>query len=419
MKYYPFPENKIWNSGICIALLALLLLTRDAMYSMMVWDFYTCQFLSLGIIGVLGFSFLAVNRKQLLDVLKDSRMVLILAALAVTLLPMVVKGDWQLMYFSIILGMLFAVFLSYFMTLKETAQWYVVTMCVLGVWSILTAYVLRIPVDSGLVDMTPVTNSIGVEFYNFVFSIVPDTYVKSRNFGVFREPGVYQFFLLLALYLNNEVLCWDSEKKLWIGNIILGVTMLTTFATGGMIEMCLLFAILFFEKKWYKNKWILLGLAAVCVMAGIGAAYLVSAQNELYYTFLDMVAKFTRNPESVGSRLGSIALGVETFFRSPLVGESVETVLHAMVDNSASTMILYNIFGILGGTLNVAGWVALIWRKERNVLVNFAVLVVLFMSFNTQNLTWNLFFWLFPGMALAERGIPAAQQLLRRGADKS
>ena len=412
MNHYPFPKSRITGPLIGGALLLLLLVTRDSMYSMMVWDFYTCQFLSLGIMGLLGLSFAAVNRKQLLPIVRDPRMVLIIIAVAAAAIPMAVKADWQLMYFSIIIGLVFAVFLSYFRTLDQTARWYVITMCVLGLWSILTAYLLRIPVDRGLVAMTPVTNNNGVEFFNFVFSIVPDTYVNTRNFGIFREPGVYQFFLIIALYLNNDILCWDREWKLWAVNGILALTLLTTFATGGMIEMCLLFAVLFFEKKWYRSKWILAGLGVLCVLGAAGVFYLVTAKNELYYTFLDMVAKFTRNPESVGSRLGSITMGIQIFLRSPLFGEPVTTVLHSMVDYSASTLILYNIFGILGGSLNAAGWFALVWKKERNVLVNLALLLVLFMAFNTQNLTWNLFFWLFPGMALAERGIPSARKLL-------
>ena len=216
---------------------------------MMVWDFYICQFLSLGIIGILGLAFLLVNRKKMKNILTDGRMYLIAFALVATLLPMAVKRDIQLMYFSIILGMLFAVFLSYFMTLKDTARWYVVTMCVLGVWSILCAYVLRIFIDTGMVQVTPVINGGGFEFFNFVFAIVPDTYVKTRNFGIFREPGVYQFFLLIALYLNNYVIFWDSAKKYWIANGILAVTMVTTFATGGMIELCILAAVLFFDKN--------------------------------------------------------------------------------------------------------------------------------------------------------------------------
>jgi hypothetical protein len=318
------------------------------------------------------------------------------------------------MYFSIILGMLFAVFLSYFLTLKDVARWYVITMCILGIWSILCAYVLRIFIDTGMVSKTPVVNGNGVEFYNFIFAIVPDEYVKTRNFGIFREPGVYQFFLFMALYLNNYVISWESEKKYWIANGILAVTMLTTFATGGMIEMCLLAAVLFFERKWYRSKVILSVIAVLAVVAGAVVWYCISVQNELYWALLDMVAKFTRNPESTGSRLASIALGVGIFLEHPFVGAEVENVLHSMVDYTTSTLILYNIFGVLGGTLNVAGWVALVWSKERKPIVNILLLLAVFMSFNTQNLTWNIFFWLFPAMALTESVIPMVKHMIHK-----
>lgn len=414
MKRYPFPEKKIYKAGLGAMLLALLLLTRDAMYSMMVWDFYTCQILSLGIIGVMGLAFLMVNRRQLKEILTDERMYLIGLALAVTILPMAAKRDFQLMYFSIILGMLFAVFLSYFLTLKDVARWYVITMCILGIWSIMCAYVLRIFIDTGMVSITPVVNGNGVEFYNFIFAIVPDEYVKTRNFGIFREPGVYQFFLFMALYLNNYVISWESEKKYWIANGILAVTMLTTFATGGMIEMCLLAAVLFFERKWYRSKVILSVIAVLAVVAGAVVWYCVSVQNELYWALLDMVAKFTRNPESTGSRLASIALGVGIFLEHPFLGAEVETVLHSMVDYTTSTLILYNIFGVLGGTLNVAGWIALVWSKERKTIVNILLLLAVFMSFNTQNLTWNIFFWLFPAMALTEKVIPMVKRMIHK-----
>jgi hypothetical protein len=89
----------------------------------------------------------------------------------------------------------------------------------------------------------------------------------------------------------------------------------------------------------------------------------------------------------------------------------VDSVLHAIVDYSASTLILYNIFGFLGGSLNVLGWVALVWKREQKVWVSFAVIVILFMSFNTQMLAWNIFFWLFPMLALTERAVPLLKRI--------
>ena len=38
-----------------------------------------------------------------------------------------------------------------------------------------------------------------------------------------------------------------------------------------------------------------------------------------------------------------------------------------------------------------------------------------FMSFNTQNLTWDLFFWLFPMVALCQRGLPLIFKSNKKG----
>ena len=41
--------------------------------------------------------------------------------------------------------------------------------------------------------------------------------------------------------------------------------------------------------------------------------------------------------------------------------------------------------------------------------INLALLLVLFASFNTQNLIADVFFWLFPVMAVVERVLPGRQ----------
>ena len=406
MQYYRFPQKKLYSAAFALIMLWLLLMTRDAMYSMMVWDFYTCQFLSLGLMALMGAAFVLNNRRQLKAVLLDCRMIVLIGASVVMLLPMVVKQDWQLMYFSILLGVIFAVFLSYFVTLREVALWYVITLAVIGVWSMLCSYVLRIFVDNGIFSVPLVTNATDTLFHNFGLAIVPDTYVKHRNFGIFREPGVFQFFVLMALYLNNYSLEWKDQRQLWVLNGILAVTMLSTFATGGMIELCLLAFVLFIDKKWYRDRRICIVALILAAMAGAVVAYCIAVQNGLYWALWDMVTKFTSNPESTGSRLNSIAVGVEISFRSPIFGESVDSVLHAIQDYSASTLILYNIFGFLGGSLNVVGWILLVHKQGQKLWVSLALLLILFMSFNTQMLAWNIFFWLFPMLALTERTVP-------------
>ena len=119
-----------------------------------------------------------------------------------------------------------------------------------------------------------------------------------------------------------------------------------------------------------------------------------------------MVSKLFTLTDSTSARLDTVVHGVTTFLKSPLLGSNIATVLHGVVDNTSSTLILLGFFGIMGGLFHVTTWVALVWKKEHKLWVNLMLLMTLFMSFNTQNLTWDVFFWLFPVMALVERGLP-------------
>ena len=125
----------------------------------------------------------------------------------------------------------------------------------------------------------------------------------------------------------------------------------------------------------------------------------------IYYEFYDMFLRLTTSSDSSVDRLSAIATDLSFFLKHPLFGDTIAGVLHGTNHNTSSTLILYAFFGVLGGSLNVAAWSALVWEKKRAVLGNLCLLVILFMSFNTQNLVADVFFWLFPVMSLTERGL--------------
>ena len=106
-------------------------------------------------------------------------------------------------------------------------------------------------------------------------------------------------------------------------------------------------------------------------------------------------------------RAGSIIENTKTFLRHPLLGGGIREALFVVANNTSSSTVLYAILGIFGGTLNAAAWVMLSWRKEGKLWVSLALTVILFMSFNTENLITNPYFWLFPVMAVCQRFLPA------------
>jgi len=407
MKRYALAQTGTGKVLFGIVLFFMLLLTRNTLLASSILGFNKSQFLMLGIVAVYGVVFLAVNRRELKEILTDKRLLAAGAAAALILLPMVAKQDWTLMYFSVLLGVFLAVFFSFFISLEDAAKCYVVILTLLGVYSILATYALRILPDKKILQIPIFLNSHKVKFYNFGLAFVSKSYVKNRNFGIFREPGVYQYFIILALLLNNYVITWKKQRSFWIVNVLLGFTMLTTFATGGVAELGLLVLVVFFEKKLYKNKRILCIAIALVVLLAAALVLVVIRQGELYWELYGMLAyKFQPGVDSSSDRLNAVIADLDFFVQSPLVGAKIADVLHSVDHNTSSTMLMFAMFGLPGAALHLISWGTLIWEKKRNFVANCVLMLLMFLSFNTQNLVADVFFWLFPVMALLERGLP-------------
>ena len=416
MRTYPFKEKPLNQWLIGIFLFLLLFLSRDTMYGREVIGFFPSQMAALGLTFLAAVIFLICNRRNLKEIFTDGRVVMAGVFFLLFLIPMVIKQDWQLMYMSIVLYLLTALFLHYFLTLRQASRFYLVILAALSVYSLLATYCIRFFADSGLISLPIFANDTDAHFYQLGLSVVAIDFVTMRNFGIFREPGVYQFFLLLALFLNNYKADWEKPWQTWTLNGILAVTILSTFATGGIIELGLLVIFLFWDKKWYRDR-----RARIIAYVGIGVLaagilYVLVTQNVLYQELIGIFGKFKYEKDTGESRIASILMDLDLFLRHPILGTDLRTVLHAIENNTTSTMIQYAGFGLLTGSLHVAAWAALAWDKKRCVIGNLLLLLILFMSFNTQNLIGSLFFWLFPILALLDVTVPRINGFLHRKA---
>ena len=410
MTRYKLLEGKKGEVLLGIFLFVLLVLSRNTLFTSTILGFGVSQVTMFALVGVTGIWFLLVNRNNLKAIVLDRRILAALAFSVILLLPMVCKGDWQTMYFSVLLCLYVAVFLSYLASMEKIARYFVVFMTCLGAYSILAEYVLAAMVDAGWFRVPVVVYHESRSFYSFglAFTVIKNNYF--RNYGIFREPGIYQFFLILALYLNNDQISWEKSRRQWVINGILALAMVSTFSTGGVIELCLLAAVIFFEKKLYRDKRILAAVA-VCGLLGIGALVVIILQKgALYRTLFTMVEKLFVINDSSGSRYEAILVDLDIFLHNPLLGGRFAETLNAVKHNTSSTLLLYAVYGIGGGTLHVAGFTALVWKKDRSFLVNGLLVLILLMAVNTQNFTTDVFFWLFPTMALMERGLPLLEK---------
>lgn len=407
MKLYPFPETKTAKILQVLFLTVLLYICRDSMYTTALLGFNKAYLLTVLLTVAAGVLFLARNRKDWKELLKDNRIYLIPVVTVILVLPMICKGDWQIMYFSVLFCLYIGIFFSFFMDYREVSKYYVLILTAIGCYSVLATYLLRMLPDRGIFHVPVFYNSIGHMFHHFGFSIVSDEYVKMRNFGIFREPGVYQYFILLALFLNNYTVSWKKESHMWIVNVLLAVVMLSTLATGGIAELALLAIAVFFHKKLYKSKkaWALIGIAAA--VFAVFMVIVVKQQGELYWTIYgSFVSKFAPGADSSSDRVNAILQDLRFFLNNPVFGGRIVEIFDSVPNNTTSTMLMLAIFGLLGGGLHVISWVCLVWDTKRTTFSNLFLLLILFMAFNTQNLIANVFLWLLPMMALCQRGLP-------------
>ena len=126
-------DSKFGRFSFVVFLFALLILARDTLITTVLLGFEKSQILMLGIVFLVGLGFLVVHRKDWKAVLTDKRILVMVLSSGLLLLPMAAKRDWQMMYFSILFCLLFAVFLTYFRSIEEVAKIYLVILCALGV----------------------------------------------------------------------------------------------------------------------------------------------------------------------------------------------------------------------------------------------------------------------------------------------
>lgn len=399
---YPFPEKTVYKVLLAVYLFLILYFTRVSQVSHYLIGFYKAQFISLLLTAGAVLFFLIYRRKDLKQILLNYRVALALVFAAAILLPMVCKRDWQMMYFSILFSILIGVFLSYFVTCGQVAKAYVLILTALAAYSLLTFYLLRPLADRGILPLPVFVNDYGGEFYNFLFAFVPKNLVRERNFGIFREPGVFQFFLVLALYLSFCHVAWEKERHMWLCAGVLCVTILSTFSTGAVLAMGLLLITVYFERKLYREKLGRILTIVVLALAAGAIAYLVLRKPPLYTTLLYMFQKVTPGNPSFDDRFESIRVNLHLLSFNPKVGRNVSYILEIVQDNTSSTTILFAILGGISGWLHVVAWACLVFRGKGHVVSKLVFLLALAITFNTQNLIAEPYLWIFPIMALTE-----------------
>lgn len=246
------------------------------------------------------------------------------------------------------------------------------------------------------------TNTSGFGFKWCVFSNVCTTRNLGfdgylRNFGIFREPGVYQIFLNIAIFF--VLFCGEKFKRKKSRIVILVLTILTTFSTAGVIITSLLFFIYFIANlKYVGIKNILSSLAFVA-----GLIAIIFLFNRYFMVFDKAFSKIGNDDDSSWlSRTSSFVINIAVGFNNIFCGAGwdnvkVETARYALLlydtpfkfSNTNTFLKLFAIHG-LGAFVFYIVELYKFFKQKRNDLLSIALFLIMFLCFSNEDMSLNI-----------------------------
>ncbi len=243
-----------------------------------------------------------------------------------------------------------------------------------------------------------VVNSGEMRFINLYVVMIPDygfPGVLIRNWGIFREPGVFQIYLNMALLIQLFYLKKVSVKAV----IIYIVAIITTYSTTGYFIMALMVMFYFFYKqyRWNKSKLSII----IFLIASITIIY-TQFPTALSYGWHSVVSKlFDLSNESTTARISSFNVNFYIFASSPLIGVGINQVnelypqismlLNGIMSKDNANMIFKNFatFGFVYGMI----WLVALWRFCENFGNSISVRIIAYLSFliifSFQDMSWS------------------------------
>lgn len=393
-KYKIFKKNEMLSLHILI--FSIIYFGRDTLITTTLLGFLNSQIILTLILLFYLFFFVKNNFGNLKLIIQDVRIKACLIICMYIMISMVINNAYTLMYISIIYAIVISLFLSLIVDYKKFMLILSNCILILGLYSLICVYIIKPLCVYGLINLPVFENSSNLQFYNMVFSFPVSTNTYIRNFSIFREPGVFQFFITISLISELFIL---NRKRFYIYALLHTLFMISTFSTSGMVQMVIIYLAYFIKKiiNMMRNRNMIVVLFLIFALVFILYHVIVSNPN-IYWTVRPMIEKLIylniNDP-----RIEAIVGNIKMIVNSPIFGDDINKVLGSVSHNTSSTLLLTATFGIQFGLLHTFSWflsvceVKLNESKQKRVIIYILLGIALFCSFNTQNLTTNAIFW--------------------------
>lgn len=390
-------KNNIY--GIIVLFLTIIL-SRNTLISSNILGFYNSQILL--ILVYIPLIIIYIKQKKYKNISFVFKFLIILLMFSIIL-----KRDFQLYNCTIILYLLLSYIYISLYDRKKVLKWFCLIVVFLSIYSLIGCYVVY-PKIINVYGYDAIKNSslyfcnvAETPFLNLVFSfpVVIIDYV--RNFGIFTEPGFFQFYLILTIVLLSKIKFFSKKINI-LFCVIIALTLISTFSAAGYI--CLfLFLFLSFVYKFIstlksgsrnqKTK-IFVYSFIVIVLIILLLLYLFNYSTVFNNMFKIIISKLTSMNDSSSTRLYSLVYTLKSFFTNPLLGNNFNAVVDNGIIITNTNITFFAIYGLLCGLILLILLYIFCSKLANNRFILFSIFIVLLLSANNHLFIGVHSFWL-------------------------
>lgn len=261
-----------------------------------------------------------------------------------------------------------------------------------------------------------VQRSTGIIFSNYIlYARSIEDQAGTRNYSIFREPGVFQVYLIAAILIS--VILYDSRKKFkeLVGIGVLVVATLMTKSTTAYFGLILVLFFFLVKENYFcniKKFWtaIVIGtIAAISVIVYfqffISDAAIVNLRN----IFIDKFDSTSIYYESGFARIASVGTNISLWLQNPLFGVGVTRKQASYLSTSMSIygyqtsidtntfLAQFSLYGVVVGLIWIFAVLGLSRCLAKKSIERIIILVIIMMLLMTEYLVFssicNVFIW--------------------------
>lgn len=390
------PKFTTRNKGIYLLMILMLLLVNDNLVFEIIGNDTLVRLLLFLGYCLIYIKFIIIDGKKI----NYKNLIILLFMIILALINMFVNNDFTLGYLYITMLLIMAFITCEIISFEDFIEASIKVVFFITLYA-LVCYVLS-PVIFQYKSFLPrFVNDAELPFIHLGLAVLVDIEGYNRMFGFFRESGVYQIFINLAIIMELFI---RKKKVRIIYLVVLFIGLILTFSTPGYIATGMIFFSYLFSNKKKKSKKEKKAFITVSISLIILFIILYLTNTTFSNGFNNAWTKLFNKESSYMGRATSVFVELKIWTESPFFGYGIQQGFDLSKKAGAEALgfFMYNTSTITGLFVTL-GWlftfVLLLMLLNFCLRLNAKIIGILLISFSivlmisSQLLMYNAYFY--------------------------